>query len=151
MNEDKSGTTESSVLRFVLHILVVAVFAPAAGGAVYAFYLADWHNAAIVCRFLGSIVGGFVLQLFVLFVTVPIALGTCFICWGASRRGVSNRILWGLLGTGTGLLLGLFFSDWGRLPLSISGWSGALIGTITGLALREVWCRPTDSGFEARA
>ncbi|MCR4415717.1 MAG: hypothetical protein NUV77_25165 [Thermoguttaceae bacterium] len=128
------------MLRFLSHMLITAVLAPAAGGAVFAFCFADWHDAKLLSRLFGSLLGGFVLLSFIWFATVPVGLLTSLLCLAISRYGIRNRILWGTGGGAFGLLFGQFIADWAHMSLIISLASGVCIGAVSGLALREVWC-----------
>lgn len=133
------------MLRFLSHMFIVSVLAPAMGGAVYTFWEADWHDAAIAFRFFGSLLGGFVLLAFVWFWSIPLGLVTCALCLALRRFEVTNRGLWGFGGAVLGLMIGWFIAIWAKMPLMVALSSGIPIGAVAGLALRDVWGR-TGSG-----
>ena len=134
------------MVRFVSHMFITAVLAPAAGGAVFAFCQVDWRDAMFISRLFGSLMGGFLLLWFVWFLTIPLGLLTSAPCFVFSRLGVKNRALWVIGGAAIGLLFGRFIAGWAHMPLIISLGSGAGIGAVSGLALREVWCAGSHAG-----
>lgn len=128
------------MLRFLSHMFIVTVLAPAAGGAVYTFCEADWNETMMLVRLPGSLLGGFVLLAFVWFWTIPLGLLTCALCLTLRRLGVTNVGLWVLGGAALGLLFGCFIAVWSGMPFGMSMGSGICIGAVAGLALRQVWC-----------
>lgn len=128
------------MLRFLSHMFIAAVLAPAAGGAVYVFCHANWQHTTFVVRVFGSLMGGFVLLSFVWFATLPFGLLTSVLCFAVSRSGGTSRALWMIGGAGFGLLSGQMVAVWAHIPVIISLGSGVCIGAVSGVALREVWC-----------
>lgn len=127
------------MLRVLAHMFVVSVLAPAAGGAIYTFCQVDWHEATLILRFAGSVVGGFVLLAFVWFWTVPLGLLTYPFCLALQRSQVRRRTWWILGGIVTGLLFGQFIGTWASIPIALSIASGISVGALTGFGLRRVW------------
>jgi hypothetical protein len=131
--------------RFILHMLVASILAPAMGGAAYSFFTCDWHNSMFLSRLLGSIVGGFALLVFVWFWTVPFGILTFCICWGLHEANVKHRILWAIGGAAVGWLFGLFMGTWAGVSISVFEWSGTVIGTAAGMMLREIWFKEWET------
>lgn len=138
------------MVRFLAHMLIVSVLAPAMGGAVYAFCEAGWRDTNVVIRLLGSPVGGLVSLLFVWFLVIPLGLLTYPLCLAFHKLGVKHRVLWVLGGATIGWLFGWFIAAWATMPLAISVGSGIPIGAATGLALRDVWFRLDESVLELK-
>jgi hypothetical protein len=129
----------SGMLRFLSHMLIASVLAPAAGGAIYTFYEAAWHDAAIAERVFGSFVGGFVLLFFVWFWTIPFGFLTSVICFALREADVKNSSVWGGGGAACGFVVAQFFILWASLPATLLLVDGVCVGLVTGFALREVW------------
>lgn len=151
LTDRKSSVPEPHMLRFLSHMFITAVLAPAAGGAVWIFCSVDWHNTALLARLLGSLMGGFVLLAFTWLATVPLGLLTSAVCFALSRGGVKNRALWMIGGAGFGLLFGQFIAVWAHIAPGVVLGSGVCIGAATGAVLREVWCHDTDSSVPNEA
>jgi len=132
------------MLRFLSHMFIVSVLAPAIGGAVYTFWEADWHDAAVVFRFFGSLLGGFVLLAFVWFWSIPLGFVTYALCLALRRYEVTNRGLWSFGGAVLGLMIGWFIAVWAKTPLTVALSSGMPIGAVAGLTLREVWSQASN-------
>jgi hypothetical protein len=120
-------------------MLIASVFAPAAGGAVISFCTADWHEAMLVSRVFGSLVGGFVLLAFVWFWTIPLGFLTSFIGFALREANLKNIVVWEIGGAACGFVVGEFLVHWANLQPALSFGSGVPIGFLTGLALRGVW------------
>lgn len=139
------------LLRFVSHMLIVSLLAPAVGGAVYTFCEADWHDTPLLVRLPGSVVGGFVLLAFIWFLTIPLGLLTSALCLALRQLGLAYRPLWLCGGLVVGGLMGQFFALWAQVPAPLTIGSGVPVGAVTGLALREVWCRDKGEIIDYRS
>ena len=128
-------------MRFLSHMTIVSVLAPAAGGALYSFWEADWHDAMLLVRVFGSLLGGFVLLAFVWFWTIPLGLLTFAVCWGLRDAHVKNTAVWALGGAALGLLVGQLVPLWANVQPTLFLTSGLPFGFMTGLALKGVWMR----------
>ena len=127
--------------RFILHMLVVSVLGPAIGAGIYNFARAQWGNVDLFNRLAGSIVGGFVLLVFIAPITVAVGFVTYGLCWVVTHGEILTQTwLWILVGGAFGAAYGLVWADYfvheQRILLTISG---AILGVATGAILAIIW------------
>jgi hypothetical protein len=127
--------------RFILHMLIVSALGPAIGGGIYNFTRVQWGNTDLLSRLVGSLVGGFVLLVFIAPITVAAGIITYGLCWLVTQKGDLNQTwLWTLVGGAIGAAYGLFWADYfvheQRILLAISG---AILGLATGAILAIIW------------
>jgi|LSQX01.3.fsa_nt_gb hypothetical protein len=134
--------------RFILHLLVVSVLGPAIGAGIYSFARAQWGNADLLSRFVGSLMGGFVLLVFIAPITVAVGIATYGCCWVVTQMGVLTQTwLWTLLGGAFGAAYASVWADYfvhGHRLLLVS--SGTVIGFTTGAILALLWKRENLPG-----
>jgi hypothetical protein len=122
-------------------MLVVSVLGPAIGAAIYNFARAQWGNADLLNRLVGSLVGGFVLLVFIAPITVAVGIITYGFCWVVAQTVVLTQTwLWTLVGGTFGAAYGLVWADYfaheQRILLTTSG---AILGLATGAILAIIW------------
>jgi hypothetical protein len=127
--------------RFILHLLIVSVLGPAIGAGIYNFTRARWSNTDLLSRLVGSLVGGFVLLVFIAPITVAVGIVTYGFCWVVAQMGVLTQTwLWtlagGMFGAAYGLVWADYFAHEQRILLTTSG---AILGLATGAILAIIW------------
>lgn len=127
--------------RFLLHMFVVSVLGPALAASVFNFARVQWGNADLFNRLIGSLVGGFLLLVFIAPITVAVGIITYGFCWIVTQMGVLTRTwLWILIGGTFGAAYGLVWADCfvHGLRVSLTA-SGAILGLATGAILALIW------------
>jgi hypothetical protein len=127
--------------RFILHMLIVSVLAPAIGAGIYTFAQAHWGDADLFDRLIGSFTGGFFLLVFIAPITVAVGVVTYGLCWVVTQGEVLTQTwLWILAGGAFGAAYGLMWADHfvhGQQILIAT--SGTIIGLATGAILAILW------------
>jgi hypothetical protein len=127
--------------RLTLHLLIVSVLGPATGACIYNCARAQWGNADLLNRLVGSIVGGFVLLVFIAPITVAVGIITYGFCWVVTQGGfLAQAWLWILVGGVFGVAYGLMWAEYFvHEQRSLLTASGAILGLATGAILAILW------------
>lgn len=128
-------------MRFVLHLLIVSVLGPALAGAVFTFVGAHWNEASLFVRTVGSVVGGFVLLLFIAPIVLPVGVVSyCVFAVAQHKTVVAPTWLWSAVCAVLGMIYGLYWAACfvhGFVPLFCT--TGGIIGALSGAILAVIW------------
>lgn len=113
------------------------------GAGIYSFAQPQWGNAELFSRLLGSLMGGFVLLVFIAPITGAVGIVTYGFCWVVTQMGVLTPTwLWTLAGGAFGAAYALVWANYfvhGQQLLLVT--SGTIIGFATGVVLAFLWKR----------
>lgn len=136
-------------MRFLFHMLITSVLAPAIGVGIWTFVIVDWGDRPLMVRVLGSFVGGFLGLVFIAPFTLLGGVLTYGLCRAAARtENLSHVWIWSLGGAVLGLLYGSFFARFVHGYTTLLMVSGVAIGACTGGSLAVVWLTDRDESAE---
>lgn len=128
------------MVRWLCHILIVGILAPVMACSVYNFAECDWTAHGFPLMLTGSLIGGFILQVFIWPFTLLFAFATSVLRLSLyAMRLRIHPIAWILGGAILGSGYGMFFAHWAHISESLLVSTGAVIGALSGGVLWCVW------------
>jgi hypothetical protein len=131
------------MLRFLIHICLTAVVAPALGAAAYllldGWAKGDLDGESISRTMMFAGLGGLYALIFIWFQTLPFGVVSSFICYRMAQSKSVTLPLWIVVCTVLGIGFGAFMGFWSSTAVPKCALIGAVLGAASGCVLRKVW------------